>query len=54
MHNKGLCETCLNDKTCIFERKFPVIFCEEFAVDQPGKAENKKKRNKTKLIVTKI
>lgn len=29
---KGLCITCDFDTTCVFNRKFPVIFCEEFSV----------------------
>jgi len=32
MENRGLCITCVNDKTCCFPRKFPVIQCEEFNI----------------------
>jgi len=31
MGNKGLCETCVNDKDCTFSRRFPVLQCEEFS-----------------------
>jgi hypothetical protein len=30
MNNKGLCLTCNEDKTCVFQRRFPVLECEEF------------------------
>ena len=30
MERKGLCETCVSDKGCIFQGKFPVLECEEF------------------------
>ncbi len=30
MEKKGLCVTCVNDKRCSFERKFPISQCEEF------------------------
>jgi len=30
MPNKGLCLTCIYDKTCVFLRRFPVLHCEEF------------------------
>ena len=35
MGNKGLCETCVNDKGCTFSRKFPVSQCEEFSDYEP-------------------
>ena len=35
MENKGLCETCVNDKDCTFSRKFPVWQCEEFSDYEP-------------------
>lgn len=31
MKNKGLCDTCINDKKCVFRTKFPVLHCEEFS-----------------------
>lgn len=31
MERKGLCSSCVNDKECVFERKFPVLQCEEFS-----------------------
>gem|GEM_PF-1630599 len=31
MENKGLCVSCVSDKTCMFNRKFPVLQCEEFS-----------------------
>lgn len=31
MENKGLCETCENDKKCVFQTRFPILQCEEFA-----------------------
>jgi hypothetical protein len=34
-NKKGLCSTCANDKTCTFPRKFPVIQCVEFTVEEP-------------------
>ncbi len=39
MENKGLCETCVRDKDCIFSRKFPVLECEEFDDHEPLAAE---------------
>ncbi len=36
MENKGLCITCVNDKECNFSRKFPVLYCEEFSIYEPG------------------
>lgn len=30
MEKKGLCDTCVKDKDCFFQRRFPVIQCEEF------------------------
>jgi len=36
-NNKGLCMTCDFDTTCIFNRAFPVIFCEEFSVSKAKK-----------------
>jgi hypothetical protein len=35
MQRKGLCITCINDKTCTFPRRFPVIQCEEFTGYDP-------------------
>jgi hypothetical protein len=32
---RGLCNTCTNDKTCTFPRRFPVIQCEEFTGYEP-------------------
>ncbi len=32
MENKGLCITCVHDKDCIFQRRFPVLECEEFSI----------------------
>ena len=43
MENKGLCNTCINDKDCSFPRKFPVYLCEEFDIDSL-------KLEKTKII----
>ena len=31
MGKKGLCDTCNNDKSCIFQTRLPVLQCEEFA-----------------------
>ncbi len=31
-NNKGLCKTCDFDTICVFNRVFPVIFCEEFSI----------------------
>ena len=44
MENKGLCQTCCNDKACTFDRKFPVNFCEEFSVSQPAKITKQTKK----------
>jgi hypothetical protein len=33
---KGLCFNCLQDKECSFNRRFPVFFCEEFAIGTAG------------------
>ena len=30
MEKKGLCDTCDNDKSCIFQSSFPILQCEEF------------------------
>jgi len=49
MQNKGLCISCGNDNSCIFQVSFPVLQCEEFynsnhlAVD---KARQPKQRSK--------
>jgi len=34
MQNKGLCVTCNHDKTCSFSRRFPVLQCEEFSIEE--------------------
>jgi hypothetical protein len=44
MESKGLCQTCSNDKTCSFDRKYPVNFCEEFSINQPAKQAKQKKK----------
>ncbi len=46
MQKKGLCITCINDKTCTFPRKFPVWQCEEFSdyVSEPTKHIDVKKK----------
>jgi hypothetical protein len=31
MVSKGLCVTCAHDKNCVFQVRFPVLQCEEFA-----------------------
>lgn len=31
MENRGLCNTCVSEKGCVFPRKFPVLQCEEFS-----------------------
>jgi len=31
VEKKGLCDTCENDKSCIFQKRFPILQCEEFA-----------------------
>lgn len=36
MENKGLCVTCVNDKGCIFSRRFPILQCEEFSDYEPA------------------
>jgi len=57
MENKGLCNTCINDKDCSFPRKFPVYLCEEFDIGSlklektkiiEEKKVNKDRRNKIK------
>jgi len=30
MEKKGLCRSCNAEKNCLFPRRFPVLFCEEF------------------------
>lgn len=43
MLNRGLCITCTFDKTCVFSRHFPVLYCEEFNSDDlNGKFKSKK------------
>ena len=47
MENRGLCVTCVHDKTCSFPRKFPVIQCEEFeTITQKIGMEKEKVTNK--------
>ena len=29
--DKGLCNTCVHGKSCIFPTRFPVLQCEEFS-----------------------
>ncbi len=41
MKNKGLCSTCVNDKECKFNRKFPVLQCEEFNDHEPEEQNQK-------------
>lgn len=36
MGDKGLCDTCENDKGCILQSKFPIIQCEEFTAFNHG------------------
>ena len=43
MKNKGLCETCVSDKSCSFYRIYPVIECEEFQITEPKRALKVKK-----------
>lgn len=40
MDNKGLCQSCVNDKSCIFSRKPPILQCEEFDDRQPAAKDN--------------
>ncbi len=30
MQRKGLCLNCVNDETCTFPRRFPVVNCQEY------------------------
>jgi hypothetical protein len=46
MKKKGLCSVCLNDKSCTFPRKFPVLQCEEFIGAKPKFSKGKKSKNK--------
>lgn len=39
--SKGLCDTCVSDKTCSFPRRFPVHACDEFAQNGGKKIKNK-------------
>lgn len=34
VNRKGLCDTCIYDKSCSFPRKFPVHACDEFTQDK--------------------
>lgn len=56
MVRKGLCISCVNDKTCAFPRKFPVWQCEEFSdfvsLKPTKRREVKKERSKTADEIT--
>lgn len=43
MIKKGLCETCIYDKTCGYPRKFPVHACDEFTPDKKKSPRNAEK-----------
>ncbi len=45
MKNKGLCNTCINNKKCVFPQKFPVLQCEEFSDHEPKAGKKIKKNN---------
>ncbi len=32
MGKKGLCDTCENDRGCVFQNSFPILQCEEFTI----------------------
>lgn len=34
MKNKGLCNSCVREKHCLFERRFPVFLCDEFEIEK--------------------
>ncbi|MFA5275572.1 MAG: hypothetical protein WC417_01605 [Candidatus Omnitrophota bacterium] len=48
MENRGLCQTCVNDKTCIFSRKPTILQCEEFDHRQPAAISNRKNSSASK------
>jgi len=58
MVKKGLCVTCVNDKDCIFSRRFPVLQCEEFSDNEPtaeitnSSAAKCSKRRETRCVDT--
>lgn len=44
MKEKGLCVNCGHDGACMFDRQFPILYCEEFYVG------SNKKKFKKKLV----
>ena len=45
MRKKGLCSTCNGEGSCIFSRKSPVLYCEEFdnSIEQINRVKTKPK-----------
>jgi len=51
MDNKGLCQSCVNDKSCIFSRKPTIWQCEEFddrQLEAKGNCKNTSARKKVR------
>ncbi|MBP7793064.1 MAG: hypothetical protein KA120_08395 [Candidatus Goldbacteria bacterium] len=46
-NNKGLCLTCDFDVCCVFNRIFPVVFCEEFSIQETIETQKQEKINFT-------
>ncbi len=46
MKEKGLCFSCIHDSSCTFERRFPVLYCEEFYIGSVKKEYKKIKLGK--------
>lgn len=51
MEKKGLCDTCENDKGCIFQSRFPILQCEEFTNPNNNLRKAKQpKQKKTRVL----
>ena len=46
MEKKGLCDTCDNDKSCISQKRFPILQCEEFVNSNHKATEAKQPKQK--------
>jgi hypothetical protein len=49
MENRGICNTCIDDKGCVLRRKFPVWQCEEYSLDNSKTTKVKSKKRKKRV-----